>query len=156
VSSTGGDPHEPFRTDGPPAPADQQPTESPPAPSSDPPPDPVEQTAQVRAVALRLAIVSVAAVAAAFFAPPVGAVLGVVTLVLALRSKGSAPPRIRTIAIVAGTIAVVVGVAITVLFLVFRTEFTDYQQCIQGANTRQAEQNCQDAVTDSLTSRLGL
>lgn len=163
MSASGGDPHDPFRTDAPPTSVPEQPRDKsgdqshgPSAPPPDPPPDPAEQTPQARALALRLAIISVAAVAAAFFAWPVGAALGVVTVVLALRSKGSVPPRVRTIALVAGSIAIVVGVAITVVAWVFRTELIDYNQCVQGANTRQAEQNCQDALTDALTSRLGL
>ncbi|MGA7688920.1 MAG: hypothetical protein WCA29_06785 [Jiangellales bacterium] len=163
MSVSGGDPHDPFRTDAPSTPATEKtndqsggPSGGPQAPPPEPPPDPVEPLPQSRALALRLAIISVAAVAAAFFAWPVGAALGVVTVVLALRSKGTVPPRVRAIALVAGSIAIVVGVAISVVAWVFRTEFLDYNQCVQGANTRQAQQNCQDALTDALTSRLGL
>ncbi len=158
MSASGGDPHDPFRTDAPPTPAPEQPGAESGGPSSppEPPPGSVEPTPQSRALALRLAIISVAAVAAAFFAWPIGAVLGVVTVVLAVRSKGSVPPRVRAIALAAGSIAIVVGVAVSVVAWVFRTELVDYNQCVQGANTRQAQQNCQDALTDALTSRLGL
>lgn len=155
MSASGGDPDDPFRTDAPPLPM-VEPGAGAPTPPPDPSPEPVEPTPQARALGLRLAIVSVAAVASAFFAPPVGALLGVMAVVLALRSKGRVLPRVRTIALVAGSIAIVVGVAISVVGWLFRTEITDYTRCLQGANTRQAEQNCQDALNDSLSSRLGL
>ena len=159
MSASGGDPDDPFRTDAPPVHM-VEPGAGPPAPPSDRSPDPspdhVEPTPQARALGLRLAIVSVAAVASAFVAPPLGAVLGVMAIVLALRSKGRVLPRVRAIALVAGSIAVVVGVAISVVGWLCRTEITDYSRCLQGANTRQAEQNCQDALNDALSSRLGL
>lgn len=153
MSASGGDPDDPFRTDAPPALTSGQ---APGAPNPPPqaPPDPVEPTPQARALALRLAIISVAGVAASFFAPPFGAVLGVVTVVLALRSKGVVLPRVRTIALVAGSMAILVGVALSAVGWLFLDEIVDYRQCTQGANTRQAQQNCQDALTDALRSRL--
>ena len=159
MSASGGDPDDPFRTDAPSAHMAEPgagPSTPPPDPSPHRSPDPDEPTPQARALGLRLAIVSVAAVASAFFAPPLGAVLGLMAVVLALRSKGRVLPRVRTIALVAGFIAIVVGVAISVVGWLFRTEITDYTRCLQGANTRQAEQNCQDALNDALSSRLGL
>jgi hypothetical protein len=94
--------------------------------------------------------------AAAFFAPPVGAVLGVVAVVLAVRARHSVPRRTRVLAIGAGSVAVVVGLTITGVGLLFRDEITQYSRCLQAANTVQARQNCQDTLNESLSAKLGL
>jgi hypothetical protein len=111
---------------------------------------------QARRTAIRLAVLSVAAVGSAFFAPPVGAVLGVVAIVIAVRSRHLVPPRPRLLAILSGSMAVVVGTTLTGGALLLREEITEYRRCLQAANTVQAEQNCQDALSESLSSRLGL
>lgn len=148
MSQSGGEPRDPFRTDGspPPSPPSGQPEE----------PGKPEMTPEARRTGIRLAVVSVAAVGSAFFAPPVGAVLGVVAIVLAVRTKAMVPSRPRVLALVSGSIAVVIGIVITVAAVVFRAEITEYTRCLQAANTVQAEQNCQDALNESLSSRLGL
>lgn len=151
MSQPGGEPRDPFRTDGPPPPP-QAPS---PSPSSGPD-DREPPTPQARRRAIRLAVVSIAAVGAAFFAPPVGAVLGVVAIVLAVRSKTVVPSRPRVIAIVSGVIAVLVGVVLSSAALLFRAELVEYDRCRNAANTVQAQQNCQDALNESLASRLGL
>jgi chromate transport protein ChrA len=107
-------------------------------------------------MAIRLAVLSIAAVGAAFFAPPVGAVLGVVAIVLAVRAKTVVPSRPRVVAIVSGVIAVLIGVVLSSAALLFRTELIEYDRCRNAANTVQAQQNCQDALNESLASRLGL
>jgi len=148
VSQPGGEPSDPFRTDGRP-------------PAAMPPPngtdgDGARPDPQARRTAIRLAVLSVAAVGSAFFAPPVGALLGVVAIVIAVRSRREVPSRPRLLAILSGSIAVVVGTALTGAALFFREEITEYSRCRQAANTVQAEQNCQDALNESLASRLGL
>jgi hypothetical protein len=147
VAQGGSEDGDPFRTDG----AAPRPPPSPTGPPDDAPPTP-----EVRATALRLALVSVAGMAAAFFAPPVGAVLGVVAVVLAVRARHSVPRRTRVLAIGAGSVAVVVGLTITGVGLLFRDEITQYSRCLQAANTVQARQNCQDTLNESLSSKLGL
>lgn len=149
MSQPGGEPRDPLRTDGnpPPGPAPTSPPEGP----DQPPPDSVG----ARRTAIRLAVVSIAAVGAAFFAPPVGVVLGIVAIVLGLRTKHVVPTRPRVLALVSGSMALVVGVVITSAALVFRAEITQYSRCIQGANTVQAQQNCQDELNESLSSRIG-
>lgn len=154
MSQPGGEPRDPFRTDGRP-PATTPPTQPPPPPSGQDG-DQTSTDPQARRTAIRLAVVSVAAVASAFFAPPVGVVLGVVAIVVAVRSREVVPSRPRVLAIVSGSIALVVGVTITGAALFFREEITEYSRCLQAANTVQAQQNCQDALNESLSSRLGL
>jgi 4-hydroxybenzoate polyprenyltransferase len=109
-----------------------------------------------RRVAVALAVLSVAAVTAAFLAPPLGAVLGVVAVVRAVLARALVPRRTRLVAIAAGVVAVVVGLTITAAALLLREEITEYSRCMQAANTVQAQQNCQDALNSSLSSRLGL
>lgn len=145
------EPRDPFRTDGSPPPRPEGPPRSPGGGDDRQPPSP-----EARRKAIRLAVVSIAAVGGAFFAPPLGAVLGVVAIVLAVRATHVVPARPRVLAIVSGSIAVVVGVVISAAALIFRAELVEYNRCRQAANTVQAEQNCQDALNEALASRLGL
>lgn len=123
----------------------------PPAPPGPPePPTPAE-----RASSARMVIVGVAALGTAVLAPPVGAVLGVLTLVLAARA-GRASTGLRAVMVLVGGAAVVVGTAATVGALLLRTEITQYRDCVQGANTRVAQQSCQDALDAALRERVGI
>jgi hypothetical protein len=146
VSERDGEGQDPFRVTAPGSPAAV----------AGPPPPPSPQD---RARAVRLVILAVAALATAVLAPPVGAVLGVLTLTLAVRSR-SLRTATRVVAGVAGGIAVLVGIFVTASALLLRTEITEYSQCLQGANTRLAQQACQDALNealeDALETRFGL
>jgi hypothetical protein len=162
VSPEPNDPPDPFRTDVPGHRAgDQPPSEGAAGPGeprrgpSDGPAGEPDDTAS-RAQAIRLAVVAVVAVAASFVAPPVGGVLGLVAIVRAVRSRGTVPTRVRGLAIAAGALAAVVGVVATTLLLLFRVEVGDYRECLAGANTQQARDNCTAALNYALTSRLGL
>lgn len=104
----------------------------------------------------RLAIVAVAALACAMLAPPVGAAIGVVALVLVVRSKDAVSTRARVLTAVAGLLAVVLGLTITTVAVVFRAEITDYSRCLSAANTVQARDNCEADFADAVGSRLGL
>lgn len=155
VSASGGDPHDPFRTDLPASPAERRPSS--PTPSDQPPNDPKGTAPELsRRMAVRLTVQAIASVATAFLAPPVGAALGLVTVVQAARAGGRVATRTRVLTIVASAVAIVVGVAATAVGLAFRTEITDFSQCSQAANTQLAQQNCQDSLNDALRSRLGL
>ena len=131
---------DPFRTDGP----GDRPAAG----------EPDERVARVQAI--RLSVAALVAVVAAFVAPPIGALLGIVAVVRAARSRGTASVRTRGLVIAAGTLAVLVGVVATSMLLVFRVEVGDYRQCLAGANTQQARDNCTTALNDAITTRLGL
>ncbi len=123
---------------------------------SDPiPPAPPTATPRQLAQPARLVIVAVAAVVTSVLAPPVGAVLGLLALVLALRSHAAGPGLRVTVAVV-GAGAMLVGVAVSAVAVAFRAEITEYSACLQGANTRLAEQACQQALNQVLADRLGL
>jgi hypothetical protein len=87
-------------------------------------------------------------------APPVGAVLGVVAVVLTVRSSGVLPRRTRLLVVAVGVLAAFVGVVVTGVAFAFRDEVADYSRCIQAANTQQARANCDAALREALTSRL--
>jgi hypothetical protein len=146
VSERDGEGQDPFRVTAPGSPTEV----------AGPPPPPSPQD---RARAVRLVILAVAALATAVLAPPVGAVLGVLTLTLAVRSR-SLRTGTRLVAGVAGGIAVLAGILVTASALLLRTEITEYSQCLQGANTRLAQQACRDALNealeDALETRFGL
>ena len=162
VSPQPTDPPDPFRTDVPGhRTGDERPstgTSGQGSPRRGPSDDPAGGTDDpaTRAQAIRLSVVAVVAVAAAFVAPPVGGVLGLVVVVRAVRSRGAVPTRIRGLAIAAGALAALVGVVTTSLLLLFRVEVSDYRACLAGANTQQARDNCTAALNDGLTTRLGL
>jgi hypothetical protein len=104
--------------------------------------------------AIRLSIIAAAALVCSLVAPPIGVVLGVVVVVLAVRSPGVLPRRTRGLVIAVGVLAALVGVAVTGFAVMFRDEVADYSRCIQAANTQQARANCDVALRDALTSRL--
>jgi hypothetical protein len=100
-------------------------------------------------------MLTVTAAVTSVLAPPVGVVLGLLTVVLAVRAR-SLRRAGRVTAGVIGGLAIAVGVAVTVVGLMFRTEITEYSRCLQGANTRLAQQSCQDALDQALRERVGL
>jgi hypothetical protein len=101
------------------------------------------------------AIAAVSAVALA----PLGFALGVVTLVLAyVRREDIRGARLGSLAtavpVAGGIFAVVVGGIFSFLLAVFGPEINEYRECNSGANTRMAEQRCQDELFDGLEERL--
>jgi hypothetical protein len=102
----------------------------------------------------------IAAVLSVAFAP-VGLALGVATLVVAYLRRGDAR-RARlgslsaAIPVAGGVFAVVVGGILTVALVLIGDELRDYQQCVQGANTRVAEERCQNELIDALDGRFNL
>jgi hypothetical protein len=88
-----------------------------------------------------------------------GVALGVVSLVLAVRRRPLARfARLRwsprAVAAVGGVFALVVGGTLSLLSLVLGDETGQLRECMAGANTRVAEQICQDEFMDSLQRRL--
>lgn len=108
-----------------------------------------------RALTARMVAVGVAALVASVLAPPLGALLGVLTLVQVARAD-RASGGLRALMGVVGGAAVVVGVAASIGAWLLRAEITSYRDCVQGANTRVAQQTCQDALDLALRERLGL
>ena len=125
----------------------------PPAVSRSGPPDP-DAVRQGRTLGLLAAIATTMAVAV----PPAGFIVGVVTLVLAMRHRRAVFARLRmsprVLSVGAGVFAVVVGGALTVVALFLGDESGQLRECLAGANTRVAEQICQDEFMDSLRHRL--
>lgn len=102
-------------------------------------------------------LLAVLAVVTAVALPPVGVVLGAVTLVSAVRQRTGArflrmPARGASMA--GGLIALVVGGVLSVVSVVFGDELGRHGECLAGANTRVAEQNCHDEFRDAWQRRL--
>ena len=125
----------------------------PPAVSRGGPPDP-DAVRQGRTLGLLAAIASTMAVAV----PPAGFMVGVVTLVLGLRQRRAVFARLRmsprVVSVGGGVFALVVGGALTLVALFLSDETGQLRECRSGANTRVAEQICQDEFMDSLRHRL--
>lgn len=100
----------------------------------------------------------------AVLAPPIGAVLGIWTIVTGRRrlppdpATGTPPPRgsSQTFGVVAGAVAAIGGVLLSIAFLVFMDDITEYNECRAGANTRVAQDACQSAFEDAILGRFGL
>lgn len=132
----GGEPRDPFRVGGPAGPG------RPGQPDR-------------RDTGARLTILAVASLVTAVLLPPVGLVLGIVTVVAAVRSGERAGAAARLTAAAAASAALVISIAVIAVGLLFVTEISRYSRCLQGANTRLAEQACQDELNEALLSRLG-
>ncbi|MGH8773982.1 MAG: hypothetical protein ACRDWI_02045 [Jiangellaceae bacterium] len=104
-----------------------------------------------------LGMLGVLAVLLAVLVPLVGVVLGGVTVVIGARHRS--PARflrlpVRGMAMTTGGIALVVGAALSLVSVLIGDELDQLRQCLAGANTRVAEQNCQDEFSDALERRL--
>ncbi len=118
------------------------------------PPDP-DALRRARTLLFLSAIAAVSAVALA----PLGLALGIVTLVLAyVRREDIRRARLGSLAtavpVAGGIFAIVVGGIFSLALVLFGSEMNQYRQCISGANTRMAEQRCQDELFDGLEDRL--
>jgi hypothetical protein len=92
--------------------------------------------------------------------PPLGAILGLVGAVKAARLRDEVRAAglrlsLTVLPMVSGTLAFVVGLAATAVAIALGSELLDLNQCLQAANTRTAEANCQDAFEVALQRRLG-
>jgi tRNA C32,U32 (ribose-2'-O)-methylase TrmJ len=114
-----------------------------------------QASALVDRQAIRLSVIAAAALVLAVVVPPLGAVLGVVVVVLAVRSSRVLPRRTRTLVVAVGVLAAFVGVVVSGVAVVFGEEVADYSGCVQAANTQQARENCDIALREALRSRLG-
>jgi hypothetical protein len=116
-----------------------------------------------RATALRKArwtvLLGMVAIFAGIFVAPVGIVLGGLVIVRALMLRpelarariGGAPVAIS---ISSGVFAVVVGLLISTVGLLFADELLQFRECLSGANTEIAKDACYTQLEDALTGRL--
>lgn len=78
-----------------------------------------------------------------------GAALGAVAVVLGWRARRNSPRRaLATTAIALGVLGAVLGTTVSVFATVYRSELASYQECIRGANTEAARQECQQQLED--------
>lgn len=117
-----------------------------------------------RAAALRKArltvLLGMVAVFAGIFAAPVGILLGGLVIVRALMLRPElARARIGggpvAVSVASGAFAVVAGLLISIVGLVFADELLDFRECLSGANTEIAKDACYTNLEEALTGRLG-
>jgi hypothetical protein len=133
-----------------------------PQPASSPPARPAEIEA-ARPLIRRIrstGLLSSVAVVLAVLLPPIGALLGLLGAVRAARLRPAVVaaglrPSLTTLPFVTGVVAVGVGMAATVVVVALGPELLELNRCLQAANTRTAEANCQDAFQVALSQRLG-
>lgn len=154
MASDGGDPRDPFRVGGP-VPPGSPPADVPHGQPGGPAGPGRPGQPDRRATGTRLAILAVASLVTAVLFPPVGLALGILTIVAAVRSGERVGATGRLAAVAAASAALVVSVAVIAVGLLFATEIGQYSRCLQGANTRLAQQACQDEFSDAVLSRLG-
>ena len=105
-----------------------------------------------------LGMLATIATTMAIAVPPAGLIVGIVTLVLAMRHRRAVFARLgvspRVVSVGGGVFALVVGGALTLVTLFLGDATGQLRECLSGANTRVAEQICQDEFMDSLRHRL--
>lgn len=114
------------------------------------PPDSARQTRLLVFSAIGAAILAIAV-------PPVGMAFGVGTLVVLAvrrRRKVTLPRPAVVLVMTAGVFAILVGGLLSLVLLLLGTETATLRECLAGANTRVAEQICQDAFADAVRDRL--
>ncbi len=137
---------------------DDRPPDSGLAPKPGPGDRPAKASTSARLRAGRAGLVAGMAIIMAIAVPPVGIVLGLLAVTMAVRAArapGSGQGLMAGAAGLAGTAAVLVGIALSVVLALFWTELRTYYDCSAGANTRQAEQRCDTELSDVLDERLG-
>jgi hypothetical protein len=114
------------------------------------PPESRSQTRLLVFLAISAAILAVAL-------PPMGLAAGICTLiVLAVRRrrKVAMPQPIFIVVIATGVFAIFVGGVLSILLALFGSETAAFRECLAGANTRVAQQVCQDEFADAVRNRI--
>jgi hypothetical protein len=114
---------------------------------------PVDSARQTR----RLVFGAISAVVLAIAVPPIGLALGVgmlVVLAIRRRRKASVPRPAAVLVIGAGVFAVLVGGVLSLVLALLGAETAALRECLAGANTRVAEQVCQDEFADAVRRRV--
>ena len=100
------------------------------------------------------------AISAAFLAlavPPIGLAAGIGTLVvlgIRQRQKRTVPRRAFILAMTTGVFAILVGGFLSLVLALLGAETAAFRECLAGANTRVAQQVCQDEFADAVRSRV--
>lgn len=105
----------------------------------------------------RLILAAVAAVVCALAMPPIGLALGIATLVVVAmrrRRQAALSRAATTLAMTSGVFAVLVGGFLSAVLVLFGSQTAALRECLAGANTRVAEQVCQDEFTDAVRTRI--
>jgi hypothetical protein len=118
-----------------------------------------EDERKLRNRARAAVILGIGAVIFAVLLFPLGLLMGIAAIVLgALARRGARPAGLRTPGavpgIVLGILATVFASLVAVTAAVFWDEVNTYRVCIEGANTRSAQQGCQDALVEQLNERM--
>ncbi len=114
------------------------------------PADSARQTRLLIFVAISAAILAIAV-------PPIGLAAGIGTLVVLVvrqRRTASVPKPVAILAISAGVFAVLVGGLLSLVLALLGAETTALRECLAGANTRVAEQGCQDEFAEAVRRRV--
>lgn len=114
------------------------------------PTDAVRQTRMLVFLALSAAILAIAV-------PPIGMVAGIGTLIaLAARQRRhqKVPRRAFLLAVTTGVFAILVGGFLSIVLALLGAETAAFRECLAGANTRQAQQVCQDEFADAVRARI--
>jgi hypothetical protein len=114
------------------------------------PPDSARQTRLLVFVAVSAAIM-------AFAMPPMGLAVGIGTLVVLAvhrRRKTMVPRPAAIVATTAGVFAVLVGGFFSLVLAMLGTEMAAFRECLAGANTRVAQEVCQDEFADVVRNRV--
>ena len=87
--------------------------------------------------------------------------LGILAIVLGVRARRAAVVAGRSeaagvVAIVFGSIGAAFITVVVACYLVFWTEIRTYDDCMAGANTKQAESLCSDTLIEDARRRIGL
>jgi hypothetical protein len=96
----------------------------------------------------------------AAYAAPLGLVLAVVGAVVGLRARrraataGTTAPG-ATAAVVLGLLTAALAAILALGLLFFFDEVTRYRECMLGANTQVAQNNCEQQLRDSVEERTG-
>ena len=124
-----------------------------------------EQIAHARRLARLALVTAVTAPLVSLLQLPYTTVLGLgfglLAIVLGVRARRAAVVAHHSeaggvVAIVLGSVGLAfIGVVIAT-YIVFWGEVTSYQDCMSGANTKQAERSCSDQLVDDARRRIGL
>ena len=129
-----------------------------------PPADPSLQQRGLAALALAilslLAVLLIdnkqrgAVVAAVALAVAVIALVLAITAMSAAKRAGARRPRGALAGVVLGVLGLLIS-GLTLVYLIFSTQFDQYTACMHAANTSAEQQACKTQLENSITSRLG-
>ena len=114
------------------------------------PPDAARQTRSLVFLAISAALLALAV-------PPIGLAAGIGTLVVLVvrqRRNVTVPRRAFILTMTTGVFAILVGGFLSLVLALLGTETEAFRECLAGANTRVAQQVCQDEFADAVRGRI--